>query len=342
MDEENLKIPHVSVIMPIYNGGKYLKEALDSILNQTYKDFELILLNDCSTDDSETIIFSYEDSRIVYIKNNVNLGLIKTLNKGLDVAKGKFIARMDQDDIAISSRFEKQISIFKQYPEIGVCGTWFTCFSEEMSQRTLQHPENDEDIKISLLGRSSLGHPTVMMRKSAIADAKYDEDYNSAEDYEFWTRLSRITKLHNIPEALLLYRLHNTNMSVLEETRQSKNAKKIIGNQLKFIGLEDHDLNIKSCEILFGGFYTHRFTNSELISFIIFANQLETANESKKFYDKKVLNKTITLRLNKIFDKTQKRKLSLLPFLLKNRKEILLQRGIGANIRIIAKMILRK
>lgn len=166
--DENLNTPLVSVVMPVYNGEKYLPEAIDSILKQTFTDFELLLINDASTDNSEKIINSYNDSRIIYIKNEQNLGLIKTLNKGLDLAKGEYIARMDQDDISSHERFAKQIALFESNLEIGVCGTWFTLFRENHEDQIIEHPEYNDSIKIGLLTSCFIGHPTVMMRKKQL------------------------------------------------------------------------------------------------------------------------------------------------------------------------------
>lgn len=339
---QELKKPFISVLMPIYNGEKYLKESIDSILGQTYENFELLLINDASNDASENIILSYLDSRMVYIKNEQNLGLIKTLNKGLDLAKGEFIARMDQDDIALPKRFEKQIDIFHKNQEIGVCGTWFTSFGEGIKEKTLQHPVDSESIKINLLGRSSLGHPTVMLRKSAMENLRYDENYQSAEDYEFWVSLSRVTRLHNIPESLLKYRVHQTNISVVENSLQSQTAKKIIGDQLLYLGIENSDINIRFCETLFGGAQVFRFAAEEFIKLIIFTNQLEAANKNKKFYSDIELKNTITHRLLTIFGKIEKKKTSLIFFILKNRKEIIIQNGFLGNLKLSAKMILKK
>lgn len=338
---ENLRIPKISVIMPVYNGEKYLKEAIDSILNQTYADFELLLIDDASSDSTENIIHSYNDNRIVYIKNDKNLGLIKTLNKGLDLSKGEFIARMDQDDIADAARFEKQINLFEKDPDLGICGTWFKCFGNQIRERILEHPESNEEIKITLLGRCTLGHPTVMMRKSAIQNLKYDDNYKSAEDYEFWTRLSRITKLQNIPECLLQYRFHDSNISVLDQPLQSENTKKIIGNQLQYLGLDNSDSNIKFSEILFGSFYINNFSDSEFKKLINFANNLESRNKQKKFYDENIFSNTINQRLLTIFNKTEKN-ISLITFLLKSRKMIITKRRFLANAKMIAKIILKK
>ena len=340
---ENLKVPKISVIMPVYNGEKYLKEAINSILDQTCSDFELLLIDDASSDKTGDIINSYDDNRIIYIKNEQNLGLIKTLNKGLGLARGEFIARMDQDDISHPERFEKQLALLAGNPEIGVCGTWFTFFGDAVKERTIQHPENNENIKIHLLGYCTLGHPTIMLRKEVVLNLRYDEDYQSAEDYEFWTRLAKVTKFYNIQESLLQYRLHKTNISVLENSTQAQNSKKIIGNQLRYIGLEDNDANIRFCKILFGSFYMNRFTDAELRKLIIFANNLESENKHKKIYDAVELKSTVIQRLLKIFNKTEEKKLSLILFLLKNRRDMFaIERGLLANTKMMAKIILKK
>ena len=115
--------PAVSVVMPVYNGEKYLRESIDSILNQTYTDYEFIIVNDGSNDKTEEIILSYNDNRIRYIKNEKNLQIVKSLNRGIELAKGRYIARMDADDISLPRRFEKQITFMENNLEIGVCGT---------------------------------------------------------------------------------------------------------------------------------------------------------------------------------------------------------------------------
>lgn len=339
---EDLKVPKISVIMPLYNGEKYLKEAIDSILNQTYSDFELLLINDASTDSTETIINSYHDYRIVYIKNEENLGLIKTLNKGLDLAKGEFIARMDQDDISLPERFEKQIAILEKNPEIGVCGTWFTLFRENQKDWAVEHPESNDSIKIGLLTSCLIGHPTVMMRKKAIANHKYDTDYQASEDYELWTRLIRITQFYNIQESLLQYRFHDTNMSVLENSVQVTNTKIITGNQLKDIGIANSEENIELCRIVLGASSKFRYTDNEFRKLITFANEIEYQNSQKKAYHEKKFHEIINRSLIEAFKKTVDKNFSTLSFLLKNRKEIILQRSIIDNTKMLAKMILKK
>lgn len=340
--DENLKAPLVSVVMPVYNGDKYLIEAIDSILNQTFIDFELLIINDGSSDNTENIIKSYHDKRIVHIKNEQNLGLIKTLNKGLDFARGEFIARMDADDISLPERFAKQVALFESNPEIGVCATLFTLFGENNEDRVIEHPEHNDSIKIGLLTSCFIGHPTVMMRKKAIENYRYDINYQATEDFELWTRLVRVTKFYNIQESLLKYRFHSSNISVLESSVQVTNTKIITGNQLKYIDIANSEENIELCRILLVASSKFRYTDDEFRKLISFANKLEYQNLQKKVYDEKKLHEILNKRLIEILNKTVNKKLSILSFLLKNRKEIILQRSILANTKMLAKMILNK
>lgn len=340
--DEDIKAPKISVLLPVYNGGEYLQTAIDSILNQTFSDFEFIIINDASTDDSEKVILSNTDSRIVYIKNEQNLGLIKTLNKGLDLCKGEYIARMDQDDIANPTRFEKQNNVLDHNLEIGVCGTLFTPFNSNEEYKIRSHPELHNEIKIILLTSCVVGHPTVMLRRSALQNLRYDEDYQAAEDYEFWSRLVRITQFYNIQESLLQYRIHNSNMSILENSTQINNAKKITGNQLKIIGIENTDFNIEQCQILLGAIFKFRLSDDEFRKLVIFANELESQNQQTKFYDKEELHKIVHIQLLEALRKTVNKRLSTTSFLLKYRKEIITKRNMTANIKMLARMILKK
>ncbi|MCW3167508.1 glycosyltransferase [Chryseobacterium sp. 09-1422] len=340
--DENLKIPIISVVMPVYNGENYLTEAIDSILSQTFTNFELLIINDGSSDNSEKIIQSYSDDRIVYIKNEKNIGLIKTLNKGLDLAKGEYIARMDQDDISHPERFLKQVALLEENPEIGVCGTWFTLLSKNGKDRVIKHPESHESIKIGMITKSLIGHPTVMMRKKTMNNYRYDINYQAAEDYELWTRLIRITKFYNIQESLLQYRFHDTNMTVLENSTQVANTKIITANQLKEIEIEGSNENIDLCNILLEAPSKFLYTVDELKKLVDFANILENKNLQKKIFDKKKLHHIISKRLMEAFNKTVNQNFSTLIFLLKNRKEIILERSMINNTKTLAKIILRK
>lgn len=220
----NEMIPTVSVIMPVYNGAEFLAESIESILNQTFTDLEFIIINDGSTDNTEEIICTYTDPRIRYIRNEQNLQLIRTLNKGLNLARGKYMARMDADDIAQTDRLEKQVAFMEQNQDIGICGSWFESFGS--SNNPVRYPEDDFSIRYTALFQCPFCHPTVVIRSSLIRqnDLKYDLNYPHAEDYEFWLRASRLTRLANLPHHLLRYRQHEMSISKIESETQNAHS----------------------------------------------------------------------------------------------------------------------
>lgn len=210
----------VSVILPAYNAELYLKEAIDSILVQTFTDFELIVLNDGSNDSTEDIILSYTDSRIIYVKNQENLGLIATLNKGISLAKGKYIARMDADDIALPERLFKQVTFLESNTQYGVVGSFAQIID---SKNIYKVPVTNEAIKAFLYIDSPFIHPSMVIRKDLLINNLYDHQYHRIEDYELWVRLSVQTKFYNIPEVLLNYRvLEGSESSLLKSNLERK------------------------------------------------------------------------------------------------------------------------
>jgi glycosyltransferase involved in cell wall biosynthesis len=200
--------------MPVYNGGDYLKEAIDSILNQTYTHFEFIIINDGSTDNSEEIILSYKDSRIIYVKNPENYKLIKTLNIGFSIAKGCYIARMDADDISHLNRLQKQVQFLEENEEYGLVGSGVNLLNGQNKSQLLYHTDH-ESLKFALAFYCPFIHPSVMIRKTIIENMEmvFDERFVHAEDYELWTRLAFKTKMANLPEYLLDYRVHDSQIS---------------------------------------------------------------------------------------------------------------------------------
>lgn len=206
----------ISVLLPVYNSEKYLPQAIESILNQTYTNFELIIFNDGSTDKSGEIINQYSDSRIKVITNPHNKGLVHNLNVGIEISNGKYIARMDADDISLPGRFEKQVDLLEKNEDIGICGTWFKLFDEKGYTKILMHPEKHDEIVLTMmLKHNAIGHPTAMFRKDLFDSKKiiYKQDYFKAEDYKLWTEASIHTKLANLQEVQLLYRWHKSNIS---------------------------------------------------------------------------------------------------------------------------------
>ncbi len=220
----NTKAPKLSVIMPVYNAEKYLKEAIESILNQTFKDFEFLIINDASSDFSNEIIKSFTDQRIKHLSLETNQGLISVLNQGIDLAIGQYIARMDADDISEPNRFEKQVKVLDNDPSIGICGTWFTLFEGENTNRLIMHPASHDEITQDMLLNCAIGHPTVMGRTFLFKEHLYNQDFYAAEDYELWSRLIGYTHFFNIQESLLRYRWHGFNISVRKANIQKKNT----------------------------------------------------------------------------------------------------------------------
>ena len=219
--------PLISVIMPVYNSENFVAEAIESILNQSYINFEFLIFDDFSTDKSIEIIASFKDKRIKLFENLEHKGLVALLNQGLQIAKGDFIARMDADDISHPDRFISQIKAFKDDKNLGVCGTIFTIFGDNNIQVNL--PENQKEIFGALLMGSCIGHPTVMFRKKIILECNviYDQSYYTAEDYELWTRLIFTTKFRNLQQSLLKYRVQEKQISQRKKGIQDHIACKI-------------------------------------------------------------------------------------------------------------------
>lgn len=201
--------PRVSVLMPVYNGEKYLRAAIDSILDQDYRDIELIILDDGSSDSSAAVALTYSDKRIRLISNSKNLGIAETLNRGIELCRGEYIVRMDADDISHPSRIATQVDFMDAHPDIGISGTNVQTFGTADATKWM-YPSDPDAVRAELLFSPSLAHPTVILRRNILLDNKlrYSSAYPHAEDYEFWLRCSRHTRLSNLGRILLSYRLH--------------------------------------------------------------------------------------------------------------------------------------
>ncbi len=211
--------PLISVILPVYNAENYILESINSVLNQTYTNFELIVINDGSKDNSSEVIKSISDKRIIYIEQQ-NQGLAKTLNNGLKIAKGDFIARQDHDDISLPLRFEKQIQYFLNNKNCGLLGTWATIINEQgiATGQFHKHPTKNSELKIKLLLDNYFVHTSVMFRKDVITNCgTYNETINGlVQDFEYWYRISQHFEIANLPELLINYRQLSTGMSFTE------------------------------------------------------------------------------------------------------------------------------
>ncbi len=231
---ENLRTFLVTVLMPVYNGGPYLKEAIESILNQTYQDFEFLIIDDGSTDQSVSVISSFSDYRIRLIRNERNSGLIQTLNMGVAMISTPYIARFDADDISDRFRLEKQVLFMEKHSDVGVCGTGFYLLNGENEMNSGQPPTDPEIIKCKLFLNCPLVHPSVLIRKSVLdkIPVVFDEIYKNAEDYDLWSRLKNATEIVNLNEKLITYRVHESQISSSRKWEQRQMANKVRLNLL--------------------------------------------------------------------------------------------------------------
>jgi len=237
-----MNFPAISVVLPVYNGEKFLHKAIHSVLDQSFTDFELIIINDGSTDRTDEIIQSETDLRIIYVKNEVKKGLIFSLNKGIGLAKGKYIARMDADDICLPERFTRQRSFMENHENIAAVATTVICINEkdqetgvwDLDRKTI----SSADIKKIMPFENCIAHPTVMMRSGYAKAFGYRQRQVNIEDYDLWLRLlNSAHSIAKIEEPLLLYRLHSD--SITEKKLKSKNVFfKQLNMKRKFLAYE--------------------------------------------------------------------------------------------------------
>lgn len=274
--------PMVTVLMPVYNASLYLSEALESILTQTFTDFEFLIVDDGSTDESLDIIHSYNDNRIRLLFHNTNQGLVSALNNGLKNSRGRYIARMDADDISLPERLAKQVDFMETHPEIGALGTCFATFGNETHQEWL--PVNPDETKCHLLFHSPLAHPSVMLRKSILSEhgINYNGDYKHAEDYHLWVQLSTKTQLTNLPNVLLYYRVHDKQVSIQKNQEQSAITSLIQISQLRTMGIEPSVQEFRVHYLLSRGNVTQSL--EFLAAAAAWLLKLKSANAATKYY----------------------------------------------------------
>lgn len=231
------RAPRVTVLMPVYNGERFLREAVESILAQTFTDFELLIINDGSSDHSAEIVASCRDPRIRLVHNERNIGLIATLNKGLALAEGEYVARMDCDDISRPERLGKQVDFLAAHPGVGVCGTWFRKFGER-TNKVVRWETDPDTVRAAMLFSCSLAHPTVMLRREFFVSRQlfYDAAYPHAEDYELWVRAMAYMDVANLPEVLLEYRVHANQVTQRLSAEQAETAGRVRLRQLHDAG----------------------------------------------------------------------------------------------------------
>ncbi len=219
--------PRVSVVMPVHNGAGYLRAAIDSVLTQTYQDFEFILIDDASQDETPALLAACQDARIRIITNPNNLGISRSLNRALDLAAGQYIARMDADDISLPDRFAKQIAFLDAHPSVGIVGGGVTLITETGDPLRTDAPRANTDGALRWLNLfgSPFVHPAVMLRRDVLRSVGgYDPNIIAAQDRDLWDRLLKVTQAANLPDCVLRLRVHTGSVSAARRQEQWHNA----------------------------------------------------------------------------------------------------------------------
>jgi hypothetical protein len=248
-----MKQPAVTVLLPAYNAEAWVGQAVESILRQSFRDFELLVIDDGSTDNTVALLNGYKDGRIRVVRHEANRGLIACLNEGLGLSRGALIARMDADDFAHERRLELQVAFLNTRPDVGICGTWFHLRQAKRRTR-VRTPVTHAEIAARLFFRSAFGHPTVILRRAFLQQfsLRYDPQSTHAEDFDLWVRASGHTHLANVPRYLLDYRVHSAQASSQHLQPQSAAASRVRLRQLATLlpgATEDEkQLHLRACD----------------------------------------------------------------------------------------------
>ena len=231
--------PKVSVVMPVYNGESYLAEAIDSILSQTLTDFELLVINDGSTDGSGAIVKGYDDPRIRMVENKSNSGVVAARNLGMANAGGEYIALLDCDDIAYPSRLAEQAAFMDDHPEFSMIGSWVEIMdgNGRSTGDVWKLDAAAEKTSSILLFHNYIAQSAVFIRKKSLPQELYRPTF-ATEDYELWVRMARASRIWNLPRVLVKYRVHSASMSFLHAERVEQSVQEIIRCQLRWLGIE--------------------------------------------------------------------------------------------------------
>jgi len=231
--------PLVTVLLPCYNAEQYIADCIESVLDQTWHKFELIVIDDGSSDRTTDIIRSYKDNRIVLVRNDKNEGIVQSLNTGIKIAKGKYIARIDADDMMHADRLDKQVRFLEAQPEVSVVGSWIRVIDQyDKPIGLMDYPTDDEGIKISISFLNPFCHPAVMIRSDVLKKFRYSARYKHCEDFHLWFRLAANHNMANIPEYLTSYRIHSDNVSTINNKVQRENALELIDTSLRKMGVD--------------------------------------------------------------------------------------------------------
>lgn len=288
-----MSIPLISVIMPVYNSEKYLRASIESVLNQSNGDFEFIIVNDGSSDNSKNILDSFSDSRIKSISNICNLGNYPSRNLGFMNAKGKYICVMDSDDISYPDRLEKQVSFLEENKEIGLIGSSII----QSNGIPLFRSSLPEVLKILFLQNNFLFHPSLMFRRALMIKhgLLYNESYRFASDYDFIVRAMRYFPVSTIKDVLLMYRVHESQITVRHSSDQKRYANQIRKSQLKWLGIRFSEQEFQQHLSLLESKKNSSFCINDYQKWI---KKLLSRNESIGYYNNRLLSAFLNSKLD--------------------------------------------
>ena len=254
--------PFVTVLMGVYNAATHLHESIDSILHQTFTDFEFLIYNDGSTDNTAEIVRSYSDPRIIFFDNSVNRSVSPNMNEGIDRARGRYIVRMDGDDIAHPERIAKQLAYMEAHPEVGLCGSAVRYIGASKAIKLV--PIDNRTIQYTMWLQNSFFQPAVIIRTQVLLEnnLRYNSDYECAEDYKLWADMCGVTEVHNLSEVLLDYRIHQHQISRRRSLAQQQVSARIQREQMERLNIRLELAQTSAFDLLTIG-EPQTFTSSE-------------------------------------------------------------------------------
>ena len=286
----------ISIILPVYNAEKYISQTLDSIINQSFSDYELIIIDDGSTDDSSKIINNYRDDRIKYYKNIKNSGIVFSLNRGLEIASSEYIARIDSDDICLKDRLLHQFEFLEANKNVGVCSCNIKYIDASGNEgEIIKMPLSSDETKINFLFGNPIIHPASMFRRElALRVGGYTVGMEPAEDYDFWLKLSEICDIQNINEVLLKYRVHSTNYSKIKRNEYDQKFSAIFKkkNKLKLDEIIENEFLSYHLRLIIGNWSEKSYYN-EVIKLKKWKKSLIENNNKLNVFNSKLLVESI-------------------------------------------------
>ncbi len=293
--------PLVSVNMPVYNGENFIGKAIESILAQTYTNFELVIVDDGSTDGTLRIIEGYADARVRVVRNPHNLGLALTRNRALEASQGKYVAILDSDDVALPTRLDEQVAFLEANPKFGMVGSWVQPINSMGTPvgQTWELPETSERIPLILLFHNYFVQSAVMLRRSALPTVAYRENFPPAEDYDLWVRITRQHKTWNLPKVLVQYRQHVNNISreKAELVEQSENY--ILSEQLQHLGIEGSEAELQLHKKLIP--VNSQISAQQAVAIHDWLSRILQNNKSYSIYDQQLLEEFLAAIWQKYF-----------------------------------------